>query len=66
MAVKPDLSAAADVMKNLTAKKTEGTSANPAAKPSGKPAPDHKVKVNPKAAGKSGGAAHMRSSNRGK
>ena len=33
---------------------------------SGKPAPDHKVKVNPKAAGKSGGAAHMRSSNRGK
>ena len=66
MAVKPDLSKAADVLKNLTAKKTEGGDAKPMAKTPGKPAPDHKGKVNPKAAGKSGGAAHMRSSNRGK
>jgi hypothetical protein len=66
MAVKPDLSKAADVLKNLTAKKPEGGEAKAASKTSGKPAPDHKVKVNPKAAGKSGGAAHMRSSNRGK
>jgi len=66
MAVKPDLSKAADVLKNLTGKKAEGGDAKNATKPSGKPAPDHKVKVNPKAAGKSGGAAHMRSSNRGK
>ena len=66
MAVKPDLSAAADVMKNLTAKKTDGGEAKPANKNAAKPAPASKVKVNPKAAGKSGGAAHMRSSNRGK
>jgi hypothetical protein len=64
MATKPDLSQAADVLKNLNVKKAEGDAGKPA-KPAGKPGPA-KVKTNTKAAGKSGGAAHMRSSNRGK
>lgn len=65
MAVKPDLSKAADVLKNLDLKKAESDAAKPSAKPNAKPGPA-KVKTNTKAAGKTGGAAHMRSSNRGK
>lgn len=65
MATKPDLSKAADVLKHLDLKKSEGEAAKPSAKPASKPGPA-KVKTNTKAAGKSGGAAHMRSSNRGK
>lgn len=65
MATKPDLSQAADVLKNLNVKKAEGDAGKPSAKPAAKPGPA-KVKTNTKAAGKSGGAAHMRSSNRGK
>ncbi len=65
MAVKPDLSKAADVLKNLNVKKAEGETAKPAAKAAPKPGPS-KVKTNTKASGKIGGAAHMRSSNRGK
>lgn len=65
MATKPDLSKAADVLKHLDLKKTEGEAAKPATKPSPKPG-QSKVKTNTKASGKSGGAAHMRSSNRGK
>jgi hypothetical protein len=67
MAVKPDLSKAADVLKNLDLKKAEGDAGKPSAKPKPNPKPGpSKVKTNTKASGKSGGAAHMRSSNRGK
>jgi hypothetical protein len=56
----------ADLLKNLgkTTKPEEGAEAKPA--PKAKPAPAASVKVNTKAAGKAGGAAHTRMSNRGK
>jgi len=79
MTAKPDLSKAADIMKslyasridegdtekNLTPKKAEGpTDSKPA--PQGGKSPMPKVKASTKPAGKAGGAAHTRSSNRGK
>ena len=65
MTVKPDLSKAADIMKNLTPKKAEvSTDSRPA--PQGGKSPMPKVKASTKPAGKPGGAAHTRSSNRGK
>ena len=65
MTVKPDLSKAADIMKNLTPKKAEvSTDSRPA--PQGGKSPMPKVKASTKPAGKAGGAAHTRSSNRGK
>ncbi len=65
MTVKPDLSKAADIMKNLTPKKTEiAADSKPA--PQGAKSPMPKVKASTKPAGKAGGAAHTRSSNRGK
>jgi hypothetical protein len=65
MTTKPDLSKAADIMKNLTPKKAEvATDSKPA--PQGGKSPMPKVKASTKPAGNAGGAAHTRSSNRGK
>ncbi len=65
MTAKPDLSAAADIMKHLTPKKAEVTTDSKPALQGGK-SPMPKVKASTKPAGKAAGAAHMRSSNRGK
>ena len=65
MTAKPDLSKAADILKNLTPKKLEpAADAKPA--PQGGKSPMPKVKASTKPAGKMAGAAHTRSSNRGK
>ncbi len=66
MPVKPDLSKAADIMKNLTPKKAEISSDNNKPAPAGGKSPMPKVKASTKPAGNAGGAAHTRSSNRGK
>lgn len=55
----------ADLLKNLqAADKPAGDAAS--AKPKAKPQPQPTVRASSKPQGKSGGAAHMRSSNRGK
>ena len=55
----------ADLLKNLQAADKPATEAG-AAKPKAKPKPAPAVRTSTKPQGKSGGAAHMRSSNRGK
>lgn len=65
MSAKPDLSKAADIMKNLTPKKAEISSDSKPALQGGR-SPMPKVKASTKPAGKAAGAAHTRSSNRGK
>ena len=55
----------ADLLKSLQATDRQASDAS-AAKPKAKPQPMPAVKASTKPQGKSGGAAHMRSSNRGK